>query len=136
MSKKNLPITIGKLYDVLIEDLSHDGLGIARVDGFLLFIKDALPGERVVARVMAAKKNYGHAEALEILKQSDNRIQPPCPSFEQCGGCQIQHLDYQTQLAFKRNIVIRNLQKFAKIENPSVAEVLGMDNPWRYRNKT
>ena len=134
--KKGIPIKIGQLYDVLIEDLSHDGLGIARLDGFLLFIKDSLPGERVVARITNIKKKYAHAENLELLQQSPHRTKPLCPLFNQCGGCQIQHLDYSSQLEFKRNIVVRNLQKFAKIENPPVAEVLGIDDPWRYRNKT
>ena len=136
MSTKTTPVQIGKLYDITIEDLSHDGLGIARIDGFLVFVKDALPGERVVARMTNAKKKYGHADAIEILSKSPSRISPPCPLFDACGGCQIQHMDYKSQLDFKRNIVIRHLEKFAQIENPPVTEVQGMDDPWRYRNKT
>ena len=134
--KKEIPVKVGQLCDVVIEDLSHDGLGIARVDGFLLFVKNALPSERVVARIISAKKKYAHAESLEILQPSPNRIVASCPLFEQCGGCQIQHMNYQAQLDFKQSIVMRNLEKFAKIEQPLVAPVLGMDDPWRYRNKT
>jgi len=134
--KKKLPVEIGKLYDVIIEDLSHDGLGIARIDGFLVFVKDALPKERVVVRVGHIKKNYAHGTAIERIKTSDTRIIPPCPLFEACGGCQIQHMNDQSQLEFKRNMVRRNLQKIAKIEHPPVAAVIGMENPWRYRNKT
>jgi len=134
--KKKLPVEVGKLYDILTCDLSHDGLGIARIDGFLVFVKDALPGERVVARITNVKKNYGHAEALDKIKTTADRTTPPCPLFEACGGCQIQHMTYESQLEFKKNMVIRNIQKFAKIEHPPVLDVLGMDDPWRYRNKT
>ncbi|MCL2559166.1 MAG: 23S rRNA (uracil(1939)-C(5))-methyltransferase RlmD [Turicibacter sp.] len=134
--KKKIPVEIGKLYDTTIEDLSHDGLGIARIEGFLLFVKDALPGERVVAKVTGAKKNYGHARTIERVKTSPNRITPPCPLFDACGGCQIQHMSYEKQLAFKKNIVVRNMEKFANITNPPVLDVIGMDEPWRYRNKT
>ena len=136
MMKKKSPVTIGKLYDVTIEDLSHDGLGIARVDGFLVFVKNALPSERVIARITHAKKNYAHAEAIDKIKITADRIEPPCPLFEACGGCQIQHMTYASQLEFKKSIVIRNMQKFAKIENPPILDVIGMADPWRYRNKT
>jgi len=134
--KKKIPVAIGGLYDVLIDDLSHDGLGIARIDGFLVFVKDALPGERVVARITNTKKNYGHGLAIDKIKTAATRVQPLCSLFEACGGCQIQHMNYASQLEFKKNIVVRNMQKFAKIENPPVLDVIGMDDPWRYRNKT
>ena len=134
--KKKMPVAIGRLYDVSIDDLSHDGLGIARIDGFLVFVKDALPGERVVIKVTNAKKNYAHAEAVEMIRPTHQRINPPCPLFERCGGCQIQHLNYESQLQFKKDIVIRNMKKFAQIEKPRILDVIGMNNPWRYRNKT
>jgi len=134
--KKKQVVEVGKLYDVTIEDLSHDGLGIARIDGFLVFVKDALPKERVVVRIILAKKNYAHSESIDKIKTTANRIKPPCSLFEACGGCQIQHIKYEAQLEFKKNIVIRNMEKFAKIENPPVLDVIGMDDPWRYRNKT
>lgn len=134
--RKKSPVTIGKLYDVEICDLSHDGLGMARIDGFLVFVKDALPSERVVARITQTKKNYAHAEAIDKIKRATDRVKPPCPLFEACGGCQIQHMSYASQLEFKKSMVIRNMQKFAKIESPPVLDVIGMADPWRYRNKT
>lgn len=134
--KKTIPVTTGKMYDIIIEDLSHDGLGMARIDGFLVFVKNALPQERVVVRMISAKKKYGHAEVIEVIKPAPERIAPPCPLFFECGGCQIQHLSYEAQLEFKRRIVTRNIEKFARIENPPVMEVIGMEEPWRYRNKT
>jgi len=133
---KQIPVEVGKTYDLYIEDLSHDGLGLARVDGFLVFVQDALPGERVRARITSTKKKYGHGTVLIREVTSDNRVKPACKLFDQCGGCQIQHLNYEEQLAFKKDIVIRNLEKFASIENPPVLDVIGMEDPWRYRNKT
>ena len=134
--KKKIPVVVGNLYDTTIHDLSHDGLGIARIDGFLTFVKDALPGERVVVKITSAKKNYAHGEAIEIIKKVATRTVAPCPLFEQCGGCQIQHMTYDAQLAFKKEMVIKNMEKFGKIQNPPVQNVIGMDDPWRYRNKT
>ena len=134
--KKKRPVEIGKLYDATIEDLSYDGLGIARIDGFLVFVKDALPNERVIVRIESAKKNYAHGVAIDKIKTAASRVEPVCGLFEACGGCQIQHMRYEAQLEFKKNIVIRNMEKFAHIENPPVKAVIGMANPWRYRNKT
>jgi len=134
--KKTIPVKKNKLYDVTINDLSHDGLGLARVDDFLVFVKDALPDERVVARVTGTKKNYAHAEAIDKIKTTSDRVAPPCSLFAQCGGCQIQHMTDEAQLKFKKSIVQRNLEKFAKIKNPPVRDVIGMSEPWRYRNKT
>jgi len=133
---KQIPVEVGKTYDLHIEDLSHDGLGLARVDGFLVFVKDALPGERVRARMTHVKKKYAHGTVLIRETTSENRVKPACDLFSQCGGCQIQHLDYEGQLVFKKSIVTRNLEKFADLVDPPVLDVIGMDDPWRYRNKT
>ena len=134
--KKKIPVEIGKLYHASISDLSHDGLGITHIDGFLVFVKDALPGEDVMIRITSAKKNYAHAKTIKNLNGSVHRTIPPCPVFAACGGCQIQHMTYESQLEFKKKILKRNLQKFSKIKNPPVLDVIGMDEVWRYRNKT
>jgi len=134
--KKKIPVEIDKLYDVKVEGLSHDGLGIAKIDGFTLFVKNGLPQERVIIKVIAAKKNYAHATAVDWIIKSADRVIPPCPLFEVCGGCQIQHLSYDAQLEFKQQIVKRNMEKFGKINNANVLPTIGMENPWRYRNKT
>lgn len=134
--KKTIPIKKGNIYHLSIEDLSHDGLGLARIDGFLVFIKDALPGESIMARITDVKKNYGYAQAIEQIKTAVDRVSPLCPLFMQCGGCQIQHMTNESQLTFKKSIVWRHLEKFANLKNPPVLDVIGMDEPWRYRNKT
>ncbi len=88
-----------------IIDISHDGEGIGKVDGYPFFIKDTVIGDRILARVTKVKKNYGYARVEKILKPSDWRTEPPCKLYRQCGGCQIQAMDYQEQLAFKQRKV-------------------------------
>ena len=108
----------------------------------------ALPGETVHVRVMKTKKQYGYAKLLEIVKASPDRVSAPCPIYDQCGGCQIQHMSYTGQLAWKRQLVIDNLQRIGKlnvlVEDETnedtehairVLPTMGMDEPWRYRNK-
>ena len=86
---------------VTIEDMGKDGEGIGKVDGFTLFIKDAVIGDVVEAKLMKVKKNYGYARLMKIVTPSADRVEPKCPVYRQCGGCQIQALDYQAQLKFK-----------------------------------
>ena len=78
------------IFNVTIEDMTSEGAGIGKVDGFPLFIKDAVIGDTVEAKVMKAKKNYAYARLMKVLKPSEDRVDPPCPVARQCGGCQIQ----------------------------------------------
>lgn len=84
-----------------IEDCGVDGEGIGKADGFTVFVKDAVIGDRVTAKIMKAKKNYGYGRLMEILKPSPYRVEPKCAFARQCGGCQLQALSYEQQLAFK-----------------------------------
>lgn len=161
-----------------IVGIGHEGEGVGRVQGFTLFIPGALPGEKVRAKVLKLKKQYGYAKLLEVLEASKDRVHAPCPIYKQCGGCQLQHLDYAAQLEWKRQLVIDNLERIGKLkvdagdtdgragsgdaagvessgkgsekrtevelppsnatlshEGIIVHPTLGMDNPWRYRNK-
>ena len=86
---------------VTIEDIGVNGEGIGKVDGYTLFIKDAVIGDRVEVKVMKAKKNYGYARLMKILEPSAARVEPRCPFARKCGGCQIQEMSYGQQLAFK-----------------------------------
>lgn len=122
-------------YTVTIEDMTTEGEGIGKVDGFPLFIKDAVMGDTVRIKVMKTKKNYGYARAEEILIPSPHRIPPACPVSRQCGGCQLQAMSYEKQLEFKGRKVANNLKRIGGFTDIEVLPVIGMDNPWRYRNK-
>ncbi|WP_150274815.1 23S rRNA (uracil(1939)-C(5))-methyltransferase RlmD [Paenibacillus tepidiphilus] len=95
--------------------MTHEGEGVGRADGYTLFVQGALPGEKVRAKVLKTKKQYGYAKLLELVQASSDRIAPPCPIYDQCGGCQLQHMDYTAQLAWKRQLVVDNLQRIGKL---------------------
>ena len=121
---------------VHVEDLTHDGAGVAKVDGYPLFIPGALPGEDVQVHVLKTLKSYGFAKLLEVEKASPFRATAPCPVFHTCGGCQIQHLTYEGQMTFKRKLVRDAITRIGKLPDVPVHEVKGMEDPWRYRNKS
>ncbi|AOV06781.1 23S rRNA (uracil(1939)-C(5))-methyltransferase RlmD [Sporosarcina ureilytica] len=121
---------------VYVEDLTHDGSGVAKVDGYPLFIPNALPGEEVEVQVMKPMKKYGFAKLIEVKKASPDRVEPPCHVFWDCGGCQLQHLSYEAQLVQKRKTVRDVMDRIGKLPHVPVHPVKGMDNPWRYRNKS
>ncbi|MFC3211069.1 23S rRNA (uracil(1939)-C(5))-methyltransferase RlmD [Planomicrobium okeanokoites] len=121
---------------VHVEDLTHDGAGVAKVDGYPLFIHGALPGEDVHIHVLKTLKSYGFAKLLEIENASPFRVEAPCPVFDTCGGCQIQHLSYEGQMTFKRKLVRDAITRIGKLPDVPVHAVKGMGNPWRYRNKS
>ena len=116
-----------------------DGEGIGKYDGMTFFVKDALIGDEIRARATKLKKNYGYARVEEILTPSPYRVQPPCALHRRCGGCQIQALSYEEQLVFKENKVRNNLKRiggFSQEQLDAVFEpVVGMEQPFRYRNK-
>lgn len=124
---------------VTIEDVGMEGEGIGKIEGFPLFIKDAIVGDTVEAKIIKSKKNYAYARVEKVVTPSPFRVEPPCKSHRQCGGCQIQALSYDRQLAFKQDKVRNNLLRiggFSEAEVDRVMEpVVGMENPLRYRNK-
>ncbi|MHA7583410.1 23S rRNA (uracil(1939)-C(5))-methyltransferase RlmD [Paenibacillus vandeheii] len=174
---EGLPVSKNEETVIDIIGMNHDGEGVGRANGYTLFVQGALPGETVRVRVMKTKKQYGYAKLLEIVKASPDRVSAPCPIYDQCGGCQIQHMSYAGQLAWKRQLVVDNLQRIGKLnvlvedeeqaiqpEQTSTEEqmngsnrirlrmegvmneedaehairvlpTMGMDEPWRYRNK-
>nr|WP_233531743.1 23S rRNA (uracil(1939)-C(5))-methyltransferase RlmD [Paenibacillus alkalitolerans] len=120
--------------------LGHEGEGVGRYEGYTLFIPGALPGERVKARVSEVKKQFGRADLIQVLEESSDRVAPPCAIYEQCGGCQLQHLAYPAQLAWKRKMVVDALERIGKLRvgdggGAIVHPAIGMNEPWRYRNK-
>ncbi len=124
---------------VEIIDIGSNGEGIGKVDGFTLFIKDAVVGDVIEAKVIKAKKSYGYAIIQKIITPSPFRVKPMCKVAKQCGGCQVQEMDYQKQLEFKANKVRNNLQRIGGLESAQLDQVMqpiiGMESPVAYRNK-
>ncbi len=121
-----------------IDDLGNNGEGIGRLDGYALFVKDALPGETIRARIMKCNKKYGFARMMEVLECSNSgRVKPKCPVARQCGGCTLQHLSYEKQLAYKEKKVKDCLMRIGGLDAEKVEwlPILGMETPWQYRNK-
>lgn len=124
---------------VTIEDIGADGEGIGKADGYTLFIKDAVIGDTVEAKITKAKKTYGYARLEKILESSPFRIEPKCRFHRQCGGCQIQALRYDKQLEYKEKKVRNNLLRIGGLGeaylNTVMEPIVGMDEPYYYRNK-
>ena len=124
---------------VVIEDIGNEGEAIGKVDGYTLFIKDAIVGDIVDAKIVKPKKSYAYARVDKIITPSPYRVTPRCTYHKQCGGCQIQALDYQKQLEFKQKKVRNNLIRIGKFEEGMIDAVMepiiGMEEPYHYRNK-
>lgn len=122
-----------------ITDLSHDGEGVGKVDGFTFFVKDTIPGDKVTAKVMKTKKTYGYARLETVLEPSSKRVEPVCPCHKACGGCQLQSMSYEHQLAFKQEKVYNNLLRIGGLSSDlldaTMEPIVGMDEPFHYRNK-
>ena len=128
------------LVTVAIEDIGVGGEGIGKVDGYTLFIKDAIIGDVVEAKIVKAKKNYGYARLMNIVTPSENRVEKPaCPMARRCGGCQIQEMKYGAQLSFKEGKVRGNLERIGEVPTELLDKVMqpivGMEEPFHYRNK-
>lgn len=118
-----------------IEDMGVDGAGIGKSDGMTFFVKDAVIGDVVRAKIIKLKKTYGYARLMELLEASADRVEPNCPYYRQCGGCQIQALSYEKQLEFKENKVRNNLERIGGFTKIPMEPIVGMDEPYHYRNK-
>lgn len=127
--KKNDLVTLS------ITDLGSSGEGIGKVDGFTLFVKDALIGDTIQAKIIKMKKSYGYGRLMEILTPSPYRTEARCPQARACGGCQIQPLAYKDQLTYKENKVRELLERVGKIGEYEMEPIIGMEEPWYYRNK-
>lgn len=120
----DLPVAKNDTCVIEIIGMNHEGEGVGRVEGYTLFVSGALPGEQVEVKVLKTKKQYGYAKLLNVLQASPERVTPPCDIYEQCGGCQLQHLSYEGQLDWKRQHVIDALERIGKL---SVAKDLDTD---------
>ena len=133
--KKMAPIQKNDYIDVVFEDLTHEGSGVAKIDGYPIFVPYGLPGEKAKIKVTKLNKGYGFGRLMELYEESQDRTEPPCPIYKQCGGCQLQHLSYEGQLKAKEKMVRELMTRIGKLEEVNVLPVLGMDEPWNYRNK-
>lgn len=127
------------LIELTIHDMGVEGEGIGKCEGMTFFVKDALIGDVIKARITKLKKNYGYARVEEIITPSVFRVKPECELYKRCGGCQIQAMDYKEQLAFKQNKVRSNLIRIGGFSEALIDDVMlpvvGMETPYRYRNK-
>ena len=122
-------------YIVDIEDIGVGGEGVGKIDGYPLFIKDAIPGDEIRVKVTKATKSYGYGRVMEILKPSPYRIEPKCSVARVCGGCQIQEMSYEKQLEYKKSKVRNNIERIGGIKDYEMFDTLGCESPFRYRNK-
>lgn len=134
-NKKAKPVQENHTYEVEITDLSHQGLGVAHIEGYPLFIENALPGETMKVRITNVGKRMGHGLPIEMITKSPNRVDDLDEVHMQNGTMPLQHLKYEEQLKFKQNQVKRLLSKVGGLENIPVFETIGMEHPYAYRNK-
>lgn len=122
-------------YNVTIKDMAHDGAGVGKLDGFTIFVDEAVIGDKVNIEITKLKKNYGIGKVVCFIKHSPHKVNPRCSIFAQCGGCQIQNIRYEKQLKLKKKVVEDNLERIGGLKDIFVHDVIGMQNPERYRNK-
>lgn len=120
--------------EFIIESLSHDGKGISRSGGKVCFIAGALPGERVKAQIQQQKSSHDHATLISVLTASSERVHPPCPYIDQCGGCQLQHLDHPAQLRYKQDSLVDMLQRQAGLRPQHILAPM-VSTPYQYRRR-
>jgi len=131
MAKRIAPVKKNETIELEFEDLTSEGSGVGKVDGYPLFVPFALPGEKAKVLVVKANKNFGYGKLLEVIESSPERVKPE----HQCSGCQLQHMSYRLQLDMKYKQVKNVMAKIAHLNHVPVHPVMGMDHPWRYRNK-
>jgi len=130
----NQPVQLEESYEIIINSYSHQGEGIGRVNNFTIFVPGTIIGEKVKVKIIEAKKNFARGQLEEVILASPHRGTPLCPVYHLCGGCHLQHMAYEQQLEMKKEIVENALHRIGN-QNIKVLPVLGMKNPWRYRNK-
>lgn len=121
-------------FEISIEDLSHDGRGVGRLDGKAVFVAGALPGERVLAEQTGRKRSFDEARTVTVLQRSADRVEPECPHFGHCGGCALQHLSADAQILAKQKVLAENFERIGHVQCESWLAPLTADR-WNYRRK-
>lgn len=132
---KRIPVEKNQNYTVDISGLTSEGAGVAKVDGFTVFVEGALPGEQAEIRIVKVLKNYAFGKLMRTLKKSEGRAEPACGVVKRCGGCQLQHMSYEAQLQYKTQQVKDAIERIGGLKGVTIHDTLGMEDPWRYRNK-
>lgn len=134
MTKKRAPVKKNDIITLTFDDLTSNGSGVGKIEGYPLFVPYGLPGEKAQVKVLKVNKNYGYGKLLEVIEPSPERVKAPCNVYYHCGGCQLQHMSYNLQLKMKRDQVKNAFNKIAHLPDVPIYETLGMEDPWRYRN--
>lgn len=135
MVRMSKPVEVGNSYEIDIQNMGNNGEGIGRLEGFTIFVEGAVPGDRARVAVGEVKKKYARASLQEIIVPSAQRIESRCPAASDCGGCQIQHMDYKWQLKHKAGKVADSIKRIGGLKDVVIRPIIGMEEPWRYRNK-
>ena len=125
----------GEILTLEVEDLAYGGEGVARLDGYVIFVHGGLPGDRVQARIVQARPNFGRATIEAVERPSPDRVEAPCPYFGRCGGCRLQHFAYAAQLRFKEKQVRDCLERIGGVDPARVRPIVGAPELYSYRNK-
>jgi 23S rRNA (uracil1939-C5)-methyltransferase len=131
----NVVLNKNDIIDAKIIDLTHEGLGVAKINGFPVFVHNALVGEKAKIKITKVGKSFSYGRIVEMHEESPHRTEPVCDIYKQCGGCQSQHMSYEAQLIAKQKQVQDVIERIGKIKDVKVHPVLGMEKPWNYRNK-
>ena len=134
-AQHTIPVKVGDRLELNVETQGSSGDGICRHEGYTLFVPGGLPGDKVMGEISKTTPRFGVAKVLERLVPSEYRVEAPCPVFPECGGCKLQDLQYDQQMAFKVRLVSEALQHIGKITPPDPIKTLPAENPYHYRNK-
>ncbi len=123
-------------FELELTAMAHGGSALGRHEGRVIFVPYAIPSERVRVELVEERKRWGRGRLVEILAPSPHRVEPPCPYFglDKCGGCQFQHIDYEAQAEYKREVLIDQLARLGGLRDAKVLEIIGAADPWAYRN--
>lgn len=134
-AEQSVRLAEGQVIRLPVRRMGINGEGIGYFRKKVVFVEGAIPGETVLAKVFEEGRQFVRARLLRVLKTSPHRREPPCPVYEECGGCQLQHIDYPFQLRLKRELLKEAFSRYTGLKDLPIAPTVGMDDPWRYRNK-
>lgn len=126
---------INEIYKVECSSMTHEGMGVCKIDGFPIFVPNMIEGEVGKIKITKLQKNYGYGVVKESIKSSPDRVLPKCPIFGECGGCDIMHLSYSKQLEFKTKMAQETFKRIGHLDNINIEKIIGMEDPYYYRNK-